>query len=244
MFRSRAIPRSFKQNLRLAAFLSFVAGIVNICGVLGLGVLTTNITGHFAYFSQRVLTKTDELAFFFLFYILSFLLGSFTSSFITEYFARANYESPHHISIYIEIGLLLLLGLYGEALVTQGVHNAILACCMLFAMGLQNSLVTRVSNAAVRTTHLTGLFTDLGIELSQLFFYKEGGQRKKLVRSIGLRCAIIGFFFLGCFSGDLLYPHFQFRILLIGVLTLFLALIYDSLRLGVYRLTKRFQFPR
>ena len=39
----------------------------------------------------------------------------------------------------------------------------------MFAMGLQNALVTKISNATVRTTHLTGLFTDLGIELSQLF---------------------------------------------------------------------------
>jgi uncharacterized membrane protein YoaK (UPF0700 family) len=37
-------------------------------------------------------------------------------------------------------------------------------------MGLQNALVTKVSQATVRTTHLTGLFTDLGIEFSQLFF--------------------------------------------------------------------------
>jgi uncharacterized membrane protein YoaK (UPF0700 family) len=44
---------------------------------------------------------------------------------------------------------------------------------MLFAMGMQNAMVTKISQSIVRTTHLTGLFTDLGIELSQLFFYKK-----------------------------------------------------------------------
>ena len=60
----------------------------------------------------------------------------------------------------------------------------IIACSLLFAMGLQNSLVTKISNATVRTTHLTGLFTDLGIELSQLFFYKEPQMKQKLYSSI------------------------------------------------------------
>ena len=45
-------------------------------------------------------------------------------------------------------------------------------------MGLQNALVTKVSQSVVRTTHLTGLFTDLGIELSQLFFYRKMSEFK------------------------------------------------------------------
>jgi uncharacterized membrane protein YoaK (UPF0700 family) len=49
---------------------------------------------------------------------------------------------------------------------------------MLFSMGVQNSMVTQISNSIVRTTHLTGLFTDLGIELSQLFFYKKKTNEK------------------------------------------------------------------
>ncbi|WP_394331199.1 DUF1275 family protein [Chryseobacterium luteum] len=51
-------------------------------------------------------------------------------------------------------------------------------------MGLQNALVTRVSQSVVRTTHLTGLFTDLGMDLSKLFFFKEKSESIKLNRSI------------------------------------------------------------
>ena len=35
-------------------------------------------------------------------------------------------------------------------------------------MGLQNAVVTRISNARVRTTHVTGMVTDIGIELGHL----------------------------------------------------------------------------
>lgn len=60
-----------------------------------------------------------------------------------------------------------MIGIFGSNLMLE--NSNIIAFYLLFAMGLQNALVTKISNATVRTTHLTGLFTDLGIELSQLF---------------------------------------------------------------------------
>ena len=105
-------------------------------------------------------------------------------------------------------------------------------------MGLQNSLVSRISSAAVRTTHLTGLFTDMGIELSQLFFYNKEGQRKKLLNSIGLRSGIVAFFFLGCVIGGYLYLQIRFKILVIAAVILVIALVYGNLQLGLYKVRK------
>ena len=141
--------------------------------------------------------------------------------------------------MFLEILLLLFLGIYGDALLLRGASIPAMACVLLFAMGLQNSMVSKISNSAVRTTHLTGLFTDLGIELSQLFFYKEEGQRARLLRSIGLRCGIISFFFLGCIVGGFLFVKIKFRILIIAAITLVIALIYDNLRLWYYKIRKR-----
>ncbi len=50
MFRHKGKNRTFAHNLRLATLLSFVAGLVNITGVLAVKTLTTNVTGHFAFF--------------------------------------------------------------------------------------------------------------------------------------------------------------------------------------------------
>ena len=91
----------------------------------------------------------------------------------------------------------------------------------------------------MRTTHLTGLFTDLGIELSQLFFYKEEGQRKRLLSSIGLRGGIIAFFFLGCVIGGVLFMSIKFKVLIMAAAILVIALVYDNIRLGYYRIRKR-----
>src|SRR5690606_40182368 len=64
------------------------------------------------------------------------------------------------ISIILEIAVLLSVSVFGT--ISGGGGNdiipTILSCALLFAMGLQNALVTRVSGSVVRTTHLTGLF--------------------------------------------------------------------------------------
>ena len=64
----------------------------------------------------------------------------------------------------VVLGVALLGYHYDQSLVAK----ELFAGSLLFAMGLQNSLVSLVSGSVVRTTHLTGTFTDLGIELAQL----------------------------------------------------------------------------
>ena len=106
-------------------------------------------------------------------------------------------------------------------------------------MGLQNSLVTKISNASVRTTHLTGLFTDLGIEISQLFFYKEIEKRNKLISSIKLRFTIIGFFFVGGIFGGFFYQKIELNVLIIAGFLLIFGLIFDNLKLKMILLNRK-----
>ncbi len=106
-------------------------------------------------------------------------------------------------------------------------------------MGLQNSLVTKVSQSTVRTTHLTGLFTDLGIELSQLFFYRKPEEIKKLKTNIFLRFSIITFFFIGCVGGGYVYQEIKLKTLFVAGLALLIALLYDYLRLQFHTFKRR-----
>lgn len=239
MFRHGGRARTFKQDLRLASFLSFTAGIVNTSGLLAVDVLTTNVTGHFAYFSQAMQRHQFLFAFNYLFYILFFLAGAFTSTMLVEYYIMKGKAFVHNTAIFLEIGLLVLMGLGGARFARTEIHKEMLACLLLFTMGLQNALVTRVSNAKVRTTHLTGLFTDLGIDMSQLFFYKEKAQQQRLKKSIGLRGVIIAFFFLGCIAGGYFFQFLLYKTLLIAVAALIVALIYDNIRVTLYRFFKK-----
>ncbi|MCW2118929.1 YoaK family protein [Flavobacterium sp. 7A] len=228
MFRHQGKTRTLEHNKKIASLLSFVAGIVNVVGFLSVQRLTTNVTGHFAFFIDEVFKLHFSESFIYFFYILFFFLGSFCSSLLIEIMTLKNERYIFIIPTIIESIILFCIAILGHLLVKE--YSNYIAFSLLFAMGLQNSLVTRISNAIVRTTHLTGLFTDLGIELSQLFFYKQKEQQAKLLSTIKLRFRIITFFFLGGFFGGTFYSYFHFYLLLIPASMLIIGLYYDQLR--------------
>jgi len=228
MFRHQGDTRTLSHNKKIASLLSFVAGVVNVAGFIAIQRLTTNVTGHFAYFVDEVFKLHFAESFIYFLYILFFFLGSFVSSLFVEIISRKNEQYIYVIPAIIESVILFAMAIFGNTLIKESPN--LLACTLLFAMGLQNSLVTRISNAVVRTTHLTGLFTDLGIELSQLFFYKEEEQKNKLVTTIKLRLRIIIFFFIGGLIGGIFYAYLNLYVLLIPAIMLIIGLFYDTLK--------------
>lgn len=241
MFRHKGKNRNFAQDLRLATLLSFVAGLVNITGVLAVKTLTTNVTGHFAFFSEEIIKHDYAAAITFFVFTVLFLVGSFTSSFLEELVTKRNPQLSHIIPISLEMIVLVGVGIFGSQSNLSSLEGKLTAFFMLFAMGIQNSLVTNISKSTVRTTHLTGLFTDLGIELSQLFFYKKPEEVKKLKTRIFLRLSIITFFFGGCISGGIAYQFLEVKTLFIAAFLLLIAQWYDYLRLK-FHLIKRKRF--
>lgn len=240
MFTHQGKKRTVSHNLQIASLLSFVAGIVNIAGFLAVQRLTTNVTGHFAFFVDEIFKLNFWEGFVYFLYILSFFMGSFSSSFLVEFVSRRNGNYVYVVPTSVEVLILSIVALYGGTLVFE--YPNLLACSLLFAMGLQNSLVTRISNATVRTTHLTGLFTDLGIELSQLLFYKEVSARQKLFTAIKLRLTIISFFFIGGIVGGIFYSQIGLHVLFIGVAVLISGLAYDSFRLKLLLFRRKHKF--
>ena len=239
MFTHHGNRRNSSHNLQIASLLSFVAGTVNVAGFLSIQKLTTNVTGHFAFFVDEVFKLDFWQGFVYFLYIFFFFSGSFFSSFLVEYIAKRNSNYTYIIPTAIEGIILLSVAIFGSQLILTNPN--LIGFTLLFAMGLQNSLVTKISNATVRTTHLTGLFTDLGIELSQLFFYREASAREKLFTSIKLRLTIISFFFAGGIVGGIFYSKIGLHVLLFGVFALIWGLIYDSVKLRLLQLTKKYR---
>lgn len=233
MFRHKGKSRTLEHNLKIATLLSFVAGVVNIVGFLAVQKLTTNVTGHFAFFIDEVFKLNFLEGFIYFLYIFFFFLGSFFSNLLIEFVSKTNDRFIYRIPFLIESGILLFAAFFGDYIIATAPN--VLAYLLLFAMGLQNSLVTSISNATVRTTHLTGLFTDLGIELSQLFFYKLKEQREKLISSIKLRFAIISFFFFGGLFGGILYSFIDLKVLAIVAIILLVGLVYDNIKISLLR---------
>lgn len=238
MFRHQGKNRTFRHNLRLASNLSLIAGIVNSVGVLAIGTLTTNVTGHFAYFSEEFITGKYTKAIPYLLYLLFFFLGAFVSNFIIEMAAIRKKKYLHTTPMLLELALLVFVGLWNYWNFTDNTDANQIAYLLLFSMGLQNALVTKISQSTVRTTHLTGLFTDLGIEISQLYFYRNHPNAIKLKKNIFLKLSIVFFFFTGCISGTLLFYEIGLKTLLFAAILITIALTMDNL-IFYYNFTRR-----
>ena len=217
--------RTHAQNLRIATLLPFVAGAVNVVGFMAVGQLTTNVTGHFAFFMGDVRDQQWADALVFFLFIFAFFAGAFASNTLIEFSHRFRHFNSYLLPVLLEILLLGSVALAGPQLLAWQPNS--IALVLLFAMGLQNALVTKISKAVVRTTHLTGLFTDLGIEMSQWFFYKKTEEHARLRPVIQLRMLIITSFFLGGIVGGLLFARWWFGSLWLPCGMLLVGLAYD-----------------
>jgi len=233
MLRHLGAKRTPQHNLKLATLLGLTAGFVNAAGFLGFSVLTTNVTGHAALFAERIALEDWKTAQVIALWMFLFLAGAFISSLILS-FTGHNQRYSYSIPIFIEIIILLFSALYGQQYDGTLISKEIFAGSLLFAMGLQNSLVSMISGSVVRTTHLTGTFTDLGIELAQLFSKKKH-ERPILVAKIKLRVVIIFFFMTGAIAGAYSFSHFDFKSFFVPIGILIYALLYDIFRIKVRR---------
>ncbi|MBD0725671.1 hypothetical protein B6A10_10810 [Flavobacterium sp. L1I52] len=239
MFRHQGKKRTLVHNLRIATVLSFVAGIVNVSGFLAFRQLTTNVTGHFALFINDVSNFDFWKGTVYFLYIFFFFLGSFTSGFLTEKFGKNKELKIYVFPTTIEFFILIIIGFLSDSF-AKGFPDLIV-CALLFAMGLQNSFVTKISNAVVRTTHLTGLFTDLGIDVSHLFFPELHPDKEKLKESIKLRIYIIAFFFAGGLFGGLCYSKLNLKLktLIVAALILLISLLLDKMRYNLIKAKRK-----
>ena len=148
--------------------------------------------------------------------LLSFVAGSALSGFLvgnTALKLGRNYS----FALLLEGGLLFAAM---AALMSGSVSGHYLASA---ACGLQNALVTTYSGALIRTTHVTGLFTDIGIMLG----LKLRGQQLDR-RRVGLYCLIIAGFIGGGSFGAVLYASMAFKALLVpGGMAVALAVGYS-----------------
>ena len=138
--------------------------------------------------------------------------------------------------------ILLGVAVWGHKYDNSLVAKEIFAGSLLFAMGLQNSLVSMVSGSVVRTTHLTGTFTDLGIELAQIL-QKKHEDRPALKSRIKLRSAIIFFFMSGALGGAYLFQYWSFYAFFIPFALLFYTLMYDIFRITLKRYYRQLHNP-
>jgi len=231
MLRHTGERRSFAHNLRLAVLLCLNAGFINAAGFIAFAVLTTNVTGHAALLAVNLSAGHLRAARMVALWLLLFLGGAFASSL---YIGKVGRNKPfaYTVPIIVIVLLVLVVAVFGRYYRHTLPETEYFAGSLLFAMGMQNALVSMVSGSVVRTTHLTGMFTDLGIDLSGALLSRKQ-LNPALKRRILLRVAIIAFFLLGGLAGGFAFLAWQFAAFYIPVALLLTVLFYDYFRVSI-----------
>jgi uncharacterized membrane protein YoaK (UPF0700 family) len=225
MFSHTGQNRIYRHNIMLAALLCLTAGFVNVAGFLAFSVLTTNVTGHVAVFAEKLAQGNFAIARIVGLWMFMFLFGAFLSSFIVNNIFH-NKRYSYTIPILAEVIILITVASYGYHYDKTIEKTEFFAGSLLFAMGMQNALVSMVSGSVVRTTHLTGMFTDLGIEIAAIIS-PDTADRSDLRKKILLRVIIISFFFLGGISGGYLFKILMYYTFFIPAGILLVAVFFD-----------------
>lgn len=196
--------RSDVTNRRLGRSLAFVAGAANAGGFLAVGQYTSHMSGIVSSLADNLALGDTNVVVAGLSSLLSFLVGAATSAILINWGRRKRLHSQYAIPLTLEASLLLLFGFLGSNLETHRVLFVPATVCLLcYVMGLQNAMITKVSKAEIRTTHVTGLVTDIGIELGKLFYWNVGEASGNLVRGDRQKLELLGSLLLSFLVGGL-----------------------------------------
>ncbi len=166
--------RTSGSNLVLGAVLAFNAGAVNAGGFLVVGLYTSHMTGFASMLADNLVLGNMALTLGALGALLAFLLGAAVTALLVNWARQNQLRSEYALPLMLEALLLLLFGLMGATMGRQTPFAVPLTVLVLaFTMGLQNALVTKISDSQIRTTHMTGVITDLGIELGKMVYWNR-----------------------------------------------------------------------
>ena len=166
-----AHQRSGSDDLILGLILAFVAGAINAGGFLAVGQYTSHMTGIVSSLADNAVLGLFPLAALGLAALLAFVAGAMCSAILINWGRRHIVTRQYAYPIALEALLLLLFGLLGSTSMDHALFEAMAAPLLCFIMGLQNATITKISNARIRTTHLTGMITDIGIECGKLVYW-------------------------------------------------------------------------
>jgi len=225
--RLAAAERTARRNGWLAAVLALVAGTLNSVGFVAVSVYTSHMTGITASIADNLVRGSLALVVVGIEALAAFIAGSMVCAVIFNWGRRRGLRSRFANVLLVEALLVLAFGALAEQLTwTHREHIFVVVLC--FTMGLQNATITKVSNAQIRTTHVTGMVTDIGIELGKLS-YRSRMEGVPPVRAdlgkLGMLAGLVALFLVGGVLGATGYLHAGFPILVVPAVVLLVVAV-------------------
>ncbi|MDN3695660.1 YoaK family protein [Chryseobacterium tructae] len=244
MLRNYSNSRTLGDNIRLGTLTAFTAGTINIASLLIFLSFTSNVTGHYAILAAEISKGNWTQVAVMGSWIFLFFFGSFLSNFIVINFNKKSKYFAHAMPLVLEILCLFGVGVYGQLYYQKTLEETeVLVAIMLFATGLQNGLTASISNFSVKTTHLTGTTTDLGILVS-MFTQKKYRKNGELIGRAKLLMSIMIAYVLGAIFSGLTYYYLEFRVFYVISLCLMIVIGYDAYKIHVRHFNTKYRYNR
>ncbi|ANT62133.1 hypothetical protein AYJ57_17015 [Salipiger sp. CCB-MM3] len=219
--------RTRRVDLLLAGLLSSIAGALNAVGFLIAGSFTANMTGNVSALADHLAHGELLPALAFAALTAAFVCGAWLAALGVQWGTRRRIGAIYALAIAAEAALLLALG---AALIDAPGDGSepLLVLGLSFVMGLQNAVTTMISSARVRTTHVSGMATDIGIGLAALL----GGEtaRREALPKLTLHGLTLGCFALGGIAGALLFGYVGNWLFVIAAAALLLIALCELAR--------------
>jgi uncharacterized membrane protein YoaK (UPF0700 family) len=209
--------RTRRSNRQFGGILAFVAGAINAGGFLAVQRYTSHMTGIVSAIADDLVVGSISLALAGLVSLSAFIAGAITTTLLISWARRQELRSKYALALLLEAALLLVFGLVGANLKSFAallVPTAVLLLC--FIMGLQNAIITKISQAEIRTTHMTGVVTDLGIELGRLIYWNQSKKANSIqfvqanTDKLFIHATLLGLFFSGGIAGAVAFKAMGF----------------------------------
>ncbi len=183
--------RSQASNRQLGLALAFVAGAINAGGFLAVQQYTSHMTGIVSAMADDLALGNPVLVAAGLGALLAFVAGAATSALMVNFARRHQLHSEYAGPLLLEAALLLCFGLLGARLArVQGLFVPLTVLLLCFIMGLQNAVISKLSRLEIRTTHITGIVTDIGIELGKLLYWNRSSSSSSSSSTIAAAAAL------------------------------------------------------
>jgi uncharacterized membrane protein YoaK (UPF0700 family) len=160
--------RAAVTDALLATLLAAVAGAVNAGGFFVVGQYTSHMTGYLAQAADNLAIGNYAFVGTAAVAVISFIFGAGLSAFLVNWTKVQHYKLQYSLPLGVQ-GIALFIFSFSDAFVSHfNIVVQLMGLCIL--MGMQNATITKLSKARIRTTHATGMVTDIGIELGRAVF--------------------------------------------------------------------------
>ncbi len=206
--RSRLVgkKRTVESNKSLGLNLAFIAGAINAGGFIAVQQYTSHMTGVLSLAADSIVLKNWVSFFSMVLYIFCFILGAATTVIMVMSARKKHLNSQYAWPLIFEAILLIIFGIVSNLYkASSEVYIYYMVALLCYLMGLQNALITKISNTTIRTTHVTGMITDIGIELGKLLSSFSYNKEK-----IFLHSSVVLMFFIGGVLGAYGFKYIGF----------------------------------